>query len=69
MALMRQQHPLTMGWCLSCHRHPEQFIRPKAEVFDMAWTPPADQDRRGAELIKRYLIHPDHLTDCSICHR
>ena len=69
MALMRQQEPLTMGWCLQCHRHVEDFIRPRAAVFDMAWTPPADQDRRGAALIKRYLISTAHLTDCSTCHR
>ena len=31
MALMRQQQPLTMGWCLNCHRHPERYIRPKDE--------------------------------------
>jgi hypothetical protein len=69
MALMRQQEPLTMGWCLQCHRHPEEFIRPKADVFNMAWTPPPDQNARGAELIRQYLIHTDHLTDCSTCHR
>ena len=69
MALMRQQEPLTMGWCLQCHRHPEQFIRPKAEVFDMSWTPPADQDARGAQLVRDYLISTAHLTDCSTCHR
>lgn len=69
MALMRQQEPLTMGWCLQCHRHVEDFIRPRAAVFDMSWTPPADQDRRGAALIKRYLISTAHLTDCSTCHR
>ena len=69
MALMRQQQPLTMGWCLSCHRHPEQNLRPREEVFDMSWTPPRDQEQRGLELMRRYLIHPDHLTDCSTCHR
>jgi hypothetical protein len=69
MALMRQEQPLTMGWCLQCHRHPEQFIRPEAEIFNMSWTPPKDQQTQGAELIRRYLIHTDHLTDCSTCHR
>ena len=69
MALMRQQEPLTMGWCLQCHRHPENFIRPKEEVFNMAWTPPGDQEAQGLKLIKQYLIHKDHLTDCSTCHR
>ena len=69
MALTRQEKPLTMGFCLSCHRHVERYIRPRDQVFNMAWTPPADQDQRGAELIRRYLIHTQHLTDCSTCHR
>jgi hypothetical protein len=69
MAIMRQQQPLTMGWCLECHRHPENFIRPRDRVFDMAWTPPTDQQKQGEALIRQYLIHTDHLTDCSTCHR
>ncbi len=69
MAIMRQQKPLTMGWCLQCHRHPENYVRPRDKVFDMSWTPPQDQKRKGMELIRRYLIHTNHLTDCSTCHR
>jgi hypothetical protein len=69
MALMRQQQPLTMGWCLSCHRHPERYIRPKNEVFDMRWTTPSDQIAQGRKLIAQYGIETAHLTDCSICHR
>jgi len=69
MPLMRQEQPLTMGWCLSCHRHPERYIRPRSRVFDMSWTPPPDQAEQGRRLIRAYLIHTDHLTDCSTCHR
>jgi Cytochrome c7 and related cytochrome c len=43
MPLMRTQDPLTMGWCLQCHLHPERYVRPKDRVFDMAWQPPGDQ--------------------------
>ncbi|HEX3754241.1 MAG TPA: cytochrome c3 family protein [Rhizomicrobium sp.] len=69
MALTRQAQPLTMGWCLQCHRHPEDYIRPRSAVFDMAWTPPSNQRDKGLALIRQYLIHTDHLTDCSTCHR
>ncbi len=69
MALMRQQQPLTMGWCLNCHRHPERYIRPKDEVFDMYWHPTANQIEEEKKLIAQYLIHTNHLTDCSTCHR
>lgn len=69
MALMRAQEPLTMGWCLQCHRHPERYVRTKDRVFDMAWQPPVDQQTEGARLVKEYRIDVDRLTDCSTCHR
>lgn len=29
MPLTWREHSLNMEWCLSCHRHPEDFVRPK----------------------------------------
>ena len=70
MKLMRQAAPLTMGWCLDCHRDPAPNLRPREAVFDMTWTPPPDQDEVGARLVKAYHIAgPDRLSECSICHR
>jgi ferredoxin len=69
MAKVQQVEPLTMGWCLNCHRAPEQYIRPAAEVFNMEWQPPADQLAQGRALIQEYKIQVDRLQNCSICHR
>ncbi|MGE0223286.1 MAG: cytochrome C [Acetobacteraceae bacterium] len=69
MPLMRQAAPLTMGWCLSCHRDPAPHLRPEHAIFDTEWTRPPDQAKRGQELMKHYGIHNQHLTDCSVCHR
>jgi hypothetical protein len=69
MPLTYRAEPLTMGWCLSCHRHPEQFVRPRSEVFDPEWSPPPDQERQGEKLVRQYLIKTEGLTDCSRCHR
>lgn len=69
MPLMRQAAPLTMGWCLDCHRDPAQALRPEGEIYNTEWRAPPDQAARGQELIKHYLIKTDHLTDCSVCHR
>jgi hypothetical protein len=69
MALMRQDQPLLMGWCLDCHRHPERYVRARSAVFDMAWKTPPDQESRGRWLMAQYMIHTGHLTDCSTCHR
>lgn len=70
MKLMRQVAPLTMSWCLDCHRNPEKNLRPRNEVFNMTWTPPPDQEERGRELKQAYHIQSaDRLSECSICHR
>ena len=69
MPLMRQAAPLTMGWCLDCHRHPEAAIRPLDKIFDMKWTPSKDQLAEGRRLMSEYHIETAHLTDCSKCHR
>lgn len=67
MPLVYQQQSLQMEWCLECHRAPEQFVRPKAEVFNAAYEPPANQLELGKRLVKEYDIHP--RTSCSTCHR
>jgi hypothetical protein len=62
-----QSASLQMEWCLNCHRHPEQYVRPREEVFNLAWEPSKPQAELGLELLKAYDIHP--RTDCSTCHR
>ena len=67
MALMWREATLQMEWCLSCHRHPERFVRPREEVFTLNWRPPADQPEFAGQLVKQYQV--ESLTNCSICHR
>jgi hypothetical protein len=69
MPLVSQERSLLMEWCLDCHRSPEQYLRPREEVFNMAWSPPADQIELGTQLARKYNIRTEQLTDCSICHR
>jgi hypothetical protein len=69
MPLMRQAAPLTMGWCLDCHRNPAPNLRPPDKIFDMQWTPPNDRDDQSKRLLVAYHIDTEHLTDCSRCHR
>ncbi len=67
MPLTWRVNTLFMGWCLDCHRAPELYVRPRDQIFNMAWTPPADQEARGRELVRQYKIKS--LTDCWTCHR
>jgi hypothetical protein len=70
MPLMRQERSLQMEWCLGCHRQPEQFLRPRTEIFNMSWRPDGDQAARGQTLAKEYNIKSVALlTSCSTCHR
>jgi hypothetical protein len=69
MQLTAREKPLTMSWCLDCHRAPEQYLRPSDEVFDMDWHPPGDQLAKGKALLARYRIQTGRMTDCSLCHR
>ncbi|MEL6312354.1 MAG: cytochrome c3 family protein [Pseudomonadota bacterium] len=39
MEIVQTVSPLSMSWCLDCHREPENYIRPVEEVYNLAWTP------------------------------
>jgi hypothetical protein len=69
MEVVYQQEPLSMGWCLDCHRDPDPHLRPVELVTKLDWTPPDGGDRRalGARLRREAGIQPS--TDCSTCHR
>jgi hypothetical protein len=70
MPLTFQAASLQMEWCLTCHRNPERFMRPRSQVFNMAWEPPANQEQAGMQLAHRYNILPKQLMqNCSLCHR
>lgn len=65
MQLTYQATPMTMQWCLSCHRHPERQVRPRDKVFDMEWKA-EDQETLGAQLVSEYRIQSK--MNCSVCH-
>jgi len=72
MPLVYQKSPLTMGWCLECHRNPEKFIRPRDQVFNMAYERPSGRegDELGRKLVREHNIASvQQLTSCSTCHR
>jgi len=67
MASIDQQAPLTMGWCLSCHRNPAPHLRPASAITAMGWRPPGDRSALGRELVARNRVRS--LTYCTACHR
>jgi hypothetical protein len=84
MDVVQQVAPLSMGWCLDCHREPEKHLRPRDQVTNMSWKPTDHPDVKakgitdegeaqkwlGAELKKQYGIHDSaYMTSCYTCHR
>jgi Cytochrome c7 and related cytochrome c/Class III cytochrome C family len=82
MPVVFQDKPLHMGFCLNCHRRPEQALRPTDQVFNLDWQPgdggdgvrgltdrgrPKSQNRIGTELREKYQIQPPQT--CQGCHR
>lgn len=59
--------PLTMRFCLDCHRAPEKELRPLDKITDMAWTPDRPREEIGRELAAQLAVR--HVTDCTGCHR
>jgi len=67
MPLMYQGKPLTMGWCLDCHRDPVKNLRPRSEVTNVSWQPPADLAAKQKEWA--LANHVQSKVSCSYCHR
>jgi len=84
MDVVQQVAPLSMGWCLDCHRAPENNLRPKDQVTNLGWKPtehPLAKDKNitdvaeaqklvGEALKKEYGIRDQqYMTSCFTCHR
>ena len=62
MDIVRAETPLSMGWCLECHRDPKPNLRPKDQITNMEWKP----ENAPAGWAPPDVHPPQH---CSGCHR
>jgi mono/diheme cytochrome c family protein len=62
-----QSAPLTMSWCVNCHRNPAPHLRPLSAITAMGFTPQVPQRELGPQLVQKY--HVRSLTNCTTCHR
>lgn len=76
MPVVYQAESLSMGWCLDCHRNPEDNLVPPSEVTNLPWveqnwfdTPVADRAHAGVtpeDLVQSlFRAPPEH---CAACH-
>ncbi len=66
MQVVRQEKPLSMSWCLECHRNPAPHLRPVAEVTNMQYHQSESYKQMAMERAKT-LNAP--ITACTGCHR
>jgi hypothetical protein len=65
-----QHQPLSMGWCLECHRNPEPHLRDPKLATDLGWQfegTAAEERLYHAWWKEINQINPGE--DCSVCHR
>lgn len=69
MEIVRHEKPLSMNFCLECHRNPGDRLRDPKDVFNLDSKTLAEQNR-GDEAMR--FIHDWKVTpgqSCSACHR
>lgn len=74
MAEVYEVQPLSMTFCLDCHRHPAGFVRPLDKVTDLNWkwsdNPGAAAELQrvnGEKFMRDWKVQS--LQSCSACHR
>ena len=60
---------LSMGFCLECHRNPEEYIRPPEEVYNLDWERPDTEEfnKEAVGFVHDWKVNPPQ--SCSGCHR
>jgi hypothetical protein len=84
MDVVQQVAPLSMGWCLECHREPEKHLRPVEHVTHLWWTALEDPQvkaegvtdpEKAQEIVgkrekdKHKIRESAYMTSCYTCHR
>jgi len=64
MEQVYQAEPLSMSWCLDCHRNPEPHLRRDEHITQLDYVPDASE---RTLVLEEKGIQPS--TNCSTCHR
>jgi DNA-directed RNA polymerase subunit RPC12/RpoP len=69
MDVVTQKKPMSMGFCLDCHRDPASHVRQKADVFNLDSQTIAEAQgfAAGQKFVHDWKIKPPQ--SCSGCHR
>ncbi len=68
MTVVKHDQPLSMGWCLECHRDPAKRLRPLDQITNLGWAPKAKSEADLGQKIKEaWNVNPPE--SCGACHR
>lgn len=70
MEVVRHAEPLSMAFCLDCHRDPAAHVRPLDQVTNLGWQAPGGQPAQremGEKFVHDWNVMPPQ--SCSGCHR
>lgn len=67
MEIITRVKPLSMGWCLDCHRNAAPEIRPANMITKFDWHSSPEDLENAKKIIAAKNIRPS--VDCSTCHR
>jgi len=64
-----QAKPLSMTFCLECHRDPAAKLRSPDKITDLDWKPQSAEQQRtdGTKFVHDWKV--ESLQNCSACHR
>jgi len=78
MQAVYQKGTLLMEWCLDCHRNPENHLRPRDQITNLAWTAEQYKDPEQPDKVwtqqelgskLKADLNVRSLIECSTCHR
>jgi len=69
MDVVQHTKSFSMGFCLECHRNPEEYIRPPEEVYNLDWERPDTEEfkKEAVDFVHDWKVNPPQ--SCSGCHR
>jgi Cytochrome c7 and related cytochrome c/Class III cytochrome C family len=66
MEVVRHKEPLSMGWCLDCHRNPTPSLRPQKEITNLVYDPLKEEYDPSQDPKRTRSVEPP--THCGACH-
>lgn len=65
MEVVTKSEPLSMRWCLDCHRNPAPNLRPASEITNTKYNP-ENKIEVGKAILAQKKLHPPE--NCTACH-